>query len=609
MPANGNRIVAGMKNGLLKLLALITVFCLSAPRSEGQQRYPVQLHCSGKDSVLLLEQIRMPLEFANKEGCAAYFSELPAKLKQRGYIAASIDSLYFGPTNAYLDIFLGEMYQWGKLNSGQTAPRLLEAVGKLPADNFDPQATEAFHQRIIRHLGNNGYPFATSAIDSLRFENGLAYGELKVDSGRRYTIDSIRVFGDVKINNRYLQKYLQLPNGSLYRTEKLEQISKRMRELPFLQETSSWKLSMLGTGSVVDLYLAPRKSNQIDVLIGFLPGTDEAGGKKFLLTGEAKILLKNALQQGETIGVDWQQLQQQSPRLNLVYNHPYVFSSNLGLDFSFDLYKKDSAYLNLTASAGIQYLASPDQTGKIFLQSFRTNLLTVDTFNIMQSRRLPDQIDMSILTLGITYQRNATNYKLNPRSGTEGELLLTAGQKKIRKNNGITGIKTPDLDFESLYDSLRLNSYQLVAKGHIARYFPIGNQSTFKTALQGAWLQSPDIFRNELFQIGGYRLLRGFDEQSIFVSGYAVLTAEYRYLLGTNSYLSAFADGAVTKNNSNYVREQGRSTGSNFIGAGIGMAFETKAGIFNLAFAMGKRSNQPFDFKQSKIHFGYVNYF
>jgi hypothetical protein len=43
-------------------------------------------------------------------------------------------------------------------------------------------------------------------------------------------------------------------------------------------------------------------------------------------------------------------------------------------------------------------------------------------------------------------------------------------------------------------------------------------------------------FRNELFQIGGNRLLRGFDEESQFVSQYLVPSVEYRYLIGQNSY-------------------------------------------------------------------------
>ena len=118
------------------------------------------------------------------------------------------------------------------------------------------------------------------------------------------------------------------------------------------------------------------------------------------------------------------------------------------------------------------------------------------------------------------------------------------------------------------------------------------------------WFQSPNTFRNELFQIGGYKLLRGFDEESIFSSAFGVGTVEYRYLLGQNSFLSAFMDYGLSTNNSLEVKAN-----NNFLGAGVGMAFETKAGIFNITYAAGKRDDEKFNLRQSKIHLGYVNYF
>ena len=104
--------------------------------------------------------------------------------------------------------------------------------------------------------------------------------------------------------------------------------------------------------------------------------------------------------------------------------------------------------------------------------------------------------------------------------------------------------------------------------------------------------------------IGGYKLLRGFDEQSILASEYAVGTLEYRYLLGLNSYMFVFTDVGWAGNN-----VPGYDLNSMFIGTGVGMAFETKAGIFNMSFAIGKQGSAPFDFHDTKIHLGYVSFF
>ena len=190
---------------------------------------------------------------------------------------------------------------------------------------------------------------------------------------------------------------------------------------------------------------------------------------------------------------------------------------------------------------------------------------------------------------------------------TQGIVAIStlAGIKNIEKNNDIISLFTPGFDYNSLYDSLKLRSYQVRIKIAAAHYFPLTKSSTFKTSLSTGIYSSPAIFRNEVFQIGGYRLLRGFDEESIYATQYGVFTAEYRSLLGLNSYLFAFIDGGGTK-----AKYQDVNTNNFFTSAGLGIVYETKAGLLNLSLALGKRGDIPFNIRQaSKIHFGYVNYF
>ena len=138
-----------------------------------------------------------------------------------------------------------------------------------------------------------------------------------------------------------------------------------------------------------------------------------------------------------------------------------------------------------------------------------------------------------------------------------------------------------------------------------AHYFPLRKQTAFKTAINAGIYNSQSIFRNELFQIGGYRLLRGFDEESIYATAYGVATAEYRIRVSLNSYFFGFADGGMVKN-----KYQNVNLNNTFISAGLGMALETKLGLLNISYAIGKRDDIKFNIREaSKIHFGYVNYF
>jgi hypothetical protein len=231
----------------------------------------------------------------------------------------------------------------------------------------------------------------------------------------------------------------------------------------------------------------------------------------------------------------------------------------------------------------------------------------INEAQVIASKTLPDIADVSSLGLGVEFEKNKTNYRFNPRSGYLFNVGGSGGTKKIKKNNEILELKDPSdpaFDFDGLYDTVKLKSYQLRLLGAVAKYFPVGKQGTFKTAINGATILSDNIYRNELFQIGGYKLLRGFDEESEYLSQYIVGTLEYRYLIGLNSFFFGFVDGGWGRNNSHSSKYT-----HTYIGAGLGLALETKAGIFNLAWAVGKRDDTQFNLRQSKIHFGFVNYF
>lgn len=579
--------------------------------ARSQNNYNLYVKAVDKDQSFIADKLGLQTTFRSQTACIEYVNRLPGELRQKGYITASIDSLRFDSTSAKLVLFIGDAYKLVSLKPSGIDPEILESTGWRERDYinkpFDAGRLKEVEEIILDHLENNGYPFGKVYIDSISIENDKVSGLLKIHKGPLYKIDSIRVYGDVNVTKNFIHHYLQIYDGSFYNKTRLQNVSSRLAELPYLEEERSWTLTMLGTGSILNLYLRPKRSSQVNVLVGFLPNNDQLSSKKMLITGEANINLKNALGAGETIGLNWQQLQVKSPRLHLIYQHPYLFNSPVGLDFSFDMFRKDSTFLNVNLQLGVQYMLSASKSGKLFIQRFQTIVNQVNTQYILQFHELPPEADVSAFNLGVDYEYANTDYRFNPRKGNEFRIIGTAGTKKIKENGEILELKDPNdpsFDFGSLYDSMKLNSYQFRVNLIAAKYFPIGNRSTFKTAINGGVFQSENIFRNELFQIGGYKLLRGFDEESQYVSQYVVGTLEYRYLIGRNSFFYAFSDGAWGRN-----RSQNTDYDHTYFGTGLGMAFETKAGIFNLAVAAGKRDDLPFNLRQTKIHFGFVNYF
>jgi outer membrane protein assembly factor BamA len=580
----------------------------------GWAQYALRIESVDKDSVFVRTKLGLTTSFRSREVCTAYLFDLIPQLQAKGYLAASVDSVSYGQNSATVWLYLGQVWRWASINvtTDKVDPALLAAVNWNPRTFshrlLDFRQLQTRQQLMLDYLENNGYPFAKISLDSIALRDpGEVSAVLKVDKGLLYKVDSIRVYGTAKISNEFLQRYLNIANGSLYRKDRLEAISKKILELPYVQEQQAWNLTMLGGGSVVNLYLKPKKSSQINALIGFLPSSDPTLGNKILVTGEATIALKNALGNGESIGLNWQQLQAGSPRLNLAFNQPYLFHSPFGLNATFDLYKQDSSYVNINLMAGAQYSLSSNQNGTVFIQEAISNLLNIDTLAIIASRTLPQTADINAVSFGMTYDFNNTNYRFNPRKGNELSFLGTAGTRTIRENALIAQLKDPNdtaFNFASLYDTVKLHSYEFLVKLAAAHYFPLTRASTLKLGVNGGVFSSPHTYRNELFLIGGYRLLRGFDEQSILASQYAVGTLEYRYLVGLNSFLFTFLDVGWAKND-----VPGYNLNNTFIGSGLGMAFETKAGIFNISYALGKRDDAKFNFHDAKIHLGYVSFF
>lgn len=592
------------------LILLLNLFFTNAI---GQAKYKLYTTCVDKDSAYLAGVTDIPSSFSTRLTCIEFINKLPSILQSKGYVTASLDSIVFDSTFAKAIIYLGQQYKWVNISTIDADPHVLTLSGwdekYFRNKTIDFERIRTFQENMLTYLENNGYPFAKISIDSVRLVEDSVTAKLTINKGPLYKIDSIRVYGNAKVSNSFLQRYLDIPNGSIYNRSKLLQISKKLRELAFVEEEKPSDMSLLGTGSVLNLYLKPKRSSQVNAIVGFLPNNSQLESKKLLINGEANLNLRNAFGGGEQLGLNWQQLQVKSPRLNIAYRHPYLFNSPLGADFLFDMLKKDSSYLNINLHLGGSYILSESESGKVFFHHFQTIISQggINEFQVINSKRLPGIADVSSGALGVEFEKNKTDYRYSPRSGYEFRIGGSAGTKKIRKNNQILELKdpsNPSFDFDRLYDTVKLKSYQLRLALSGAKYINVGKQGTIKTGLNTGAFFSDNIFRNELFQIGGYKLLRGFDEESQYVSQYAVATVEYRYLINLNSYFFGFIDGGWARNNSRDAKYD-----HNYIGTGLGLALETKSGVFNLAWAVGRRDDIPFNLRQSKIHFGFVNYF
>ena len=570
------------------------------------------MNCKDKGNAALAELVSIPADFSTKEAITLFLkTTLVEGLQRKGYLAISVDSMVVEKYLTKAWVFLGDQYKWGALlvDSSILVVQNMRnnATQTKPGELLTMASIAALKETMLQNFEENGYPFASVQLDSSYFKGNDLCARLRAVKGPLYRIDSIHVEGQRFIKKGFLQQYLAIGGGGIYRKSNLDALSGRLLSLGFVKESRPWDLSLLGTGASVNLYLEPQRSSRFNLLAGLMPSNQQLGGK-MLLTGEADLDLKNTFGAGENFMLSWQQLQVKSPRLQIGFQKPYMFKSNAGIDFLFNLLKKDSSFININTRLGLQYEVNKKQLAKLFIQQYASNLIEVDTNFIKRTKKLPVFLDLRTTNIGAELQYNGTDYRFNPRKGMDLNLMFSGGIRKLLKNNAITSLKKDQLnnafDFAGLYDTMTLSASQFRMNMRVDQFIPLGQHATIRSGLQAGWINGKKLFLNELFQIGGIKTLRGFDEESFFASEYAIATVEYRYLIGSSSYLFSFVDAAHIGRKSIQGNIQGK-----YAGVGVGLALETKSGMFSLAYAAGKNKDLPFNFRESKIHFGFVSLF
>ncbi|MBK8555831.1 MAG: BamA/TamA family outer membrane protein [Lewinellaceae bacterium] len=342
--------------------------------------------------------------------------------------------------------------------------------------------------------------------------------------------------------------------------------------------------------------------------MGLLPQPNATDGR-LLITGTLNAAFQNAFNLGEQFSIDLERLRPETQQLEVSAAVPYLLSLPVGVSGQLHVYRRDSTWVDANAEAGIQYFFEGGAYLKLIWENRSSSLQVVDTATVIRDRRLPPNPDLRQNAYGLETAFSRLDYRYNPRRGWLVKARTLAGYQKTLRNSIVIGLRDPadpGFDFATLYDSTLLRAARWRGELKLEYYLPLFQRSTLKSSLiaNGIFSDLP-VYNNEQYRLGGNKLLRGFNEQSLFATRFVQATLEYRLLIGPNSYLAAFTDYGYLENVTNRVRAFQRPWGF-----GTGLNFETQAGIFGISIAVGKPDlGLPVDFRAAKFHLGYVSLF
>ncbi len=587
----------------------IILFILIAMSCDGQVLKSLTIQLDTTDQYIQipasLVQIRQ-----TEEGITQRVISWIDSLQDRGHLECHLQSLVSIDTMSIAHIHVGPLYRWTRWYVQEHDLELWLSRGlelpKLGSRELDVSESKVILKKILERLDERGYPFAQVYLDSSTITGNSMTSRLNVVQGPRILIDTVQLNEPIGISHHLVYKITGLQSGSPFKKRSILSLNQSLELFPFLESYADPQIIFYKNKAVVKLFLRDKKSSHLDALLGFLPGTGTDSRLK--INGNFTGYFINQFRVGESIDINFQSLQSNSQNLKIELAIPFVFSLPFSPFAHFNLYKRDSLFLDLKWEAGAKWQLNRTATFSITLGAFNSNLLRPDLLMIRSLRRLPAALDINQRYLGSALVISHLDAKRNPQKGYSLTGSIRGSTRQIKPNASIVALKDPlddTFSFSSLYRAYEKKGYAVDWGLEVLFFIPTMRYNTWYNSIR--WFNkkaSTSLQLNELYRLGGFNLLRGFDEESIFASQYLLWNTEWRLITGPLSYLFVHSD--LARLNEYKV---GIFKPASFWSIGAGLVFDTSLGLLSVSSSIGRRFPEGFDFKAVKLHVGYINYF
>lgn len=499
---------------------------------------------------------------------------------EKGYLMCDIQ---LKKTSDFLDSFqvtLGDQYTGLQLQLNDSTEKILQRVYPSKrsilkeTQGMSPTKYLQFMNQVLDYHLEHGFPFCRIYLKQIETSKMDIDAELVVERGPYYVWTEIHLKNDLPVSTNTLQSIIGIRVNDEYNEALFNGIELRVLQTGIFTLKKKCEVLFTSKGAELFVYFERVKASSAQGIIGFQPNPVT---NVLTFTGDMQLKLINAVKHNESFQFAWKSIQPRTQAIQTSLIIPYLFKSPFGVIGDFQLYKRDSSFLDVKSSLGVQFQF---QNG----WQLRANYYSVNSSVISESNANPMFSKLANLktnSYGLVLFQRKLDYIPNPRKGFSVFIEGQLGERKMTQNS--------------------VNIWKAQAK--ISYFQPLAGRMTFLTQLEMDTYHAPSIYQNELYRFGGTNSLRGFNEESIFATTKALLTFEYRFLLDQNSAVFAFFNQGFYENTSlNYVKDMP-------YGFGFGISAGTNLGIFRLAYALGKEFTNPIQLNSGKIHIGYISYF
>ncbi len=524
-------------------------------------------------------------------------ARISTSLRGEGYfytaVNTKIEKIDSSKSKLIVDVVEGTPALIGKIkfNSGlKDSLRLANYLSDLDNSVFTKGNIESVFSGILDYYENRGFPFASIKIESVQFVGDSSTRDhivdllLTIDEGTKSKIDKIEIDGNTKTKDYVIARAIRIPKGGAYSQKEINGIPEKLNRLRFFEpvDVPTYFINSKNEG-VLKIAVKEKQTNYFDGIAGYIPPAND--NTRGYLTGFVNINLRNLFGTGRAASFRWQQENQYSQELEIQYLEPWLFGLPFNIQGSLFQRKQDSTYVQRNFEAALEYIATPEISASIILNT-QSTIPTERSFNVFTV------YNASAFTSGVNLKIDTRDDFYAPTSG----ILFVNSYKFTRKTiNGPAQFITTDIKTKENFQRLEFD---------FSIFKQLFNRQVLAFAVRARELLGSNFEISDLYFLGGARSLRGYREKQFRANRIVWSNLEYRFLLTRRTFAFLFFDTGYFLRNAN---ESKLITGiSGFkTGYGFGINLETSLGVLGVSFALGK--GDPFS--EGKIHFGIINEF
>lgn len=457
---------------------------------------------------------------------------------------------------------------------------------RLQADDpLDQYVLDADLRALHTAYREAGYPLAKVHVASIQPEDSQAATvRIAIDEGPQIWLKDVEVTGAERTNPEYVARAAGLTYEAPLRDFDPEAVRQRVQDTGLFRQVDRPAMQIDDDGgTTLTFALEERPPGVFDLVVGLLPEGGDEGSTSFV--GSGRLELENVFGGGREADLDLDQRPGRSSTVDVRLRDPFVLGQALDTEAVFSGEQRDSSYSARTYRGSLGYEVRPDW-------QLRGTVRRAVTRPGPQGQTLQDgeqRVARSQSWLGgVGLRIDQTDRRRAPRQGLRADVLVEQGRQERGRRIVI------DADTVRTQETTQ----QTRVEGTLRTFWPLGARQTVVVGAEGRALLSSTYDNGDLFRLGGYESLRGYDEDRFAGRAVGRGLAEYRLFVDRSSFVFVFAEvGGVDR-----PPIDGRAGERSWHpSAGLGAELSTGLGRINISYAMNPDDGSP---ANGRVHVG-----